>query len=155
MPSTHFPFSNRFLEVPIYYNSDVCDDLYNNTGWGRTTAQLTADTAISDLGFDSSKWSKTANTSEYLCYPDLTNVDGDQPSEKNSVPAPTNVKAVAGATKYLIKNGGSTVLASNITGTSKTFTGLTNGTTYKYTLFAYVGGTWSGASAAVSATPSA
>ncbi|MGN1421955.1 MAG: fibronectin type III domain-containing protein, partial [Oscillospiraceae bacterium] len=81
---------------------------------------------------------------------------------------PANVKAVAGdgevtltwdavegATQYVIKDGGSTVLANDIKDTTYTFTGLENGTTYTYTVFAYANGKWSTASDKVTATPKA
>ena len=83
------------------------------------------------------------------------------------VPKPVNVRAtagdgkvtltwdkVSGADQYIIKNGGTTVLGKTTTN-SFTHTGLTNGTTYTYTVFARVSGVWSGASAKVTAVPKA
>ncbi len=55
-------------------------------------------------------------------------------------------------TKYELKRG-STVLKSDITGTSYTDTGLSNGTSYSYTVRAYNAAGWSGFSAATAGTP--
>ncbi|MGN1423562.1 MAG: fibronectin type III domain-containing protein, partial [Oscillospiraceae bacterium] len=63
--------------------------------------------------------------------------------------------AVNGATTYVIKDGGSTVLAKGIKDTTYTFTGLENGTTYTFAVYAYAGGKWNGSSAKVTATPKA
>ncbi|MGN1422290.1 MAG: leucine-rich repeat protein [Oscillospiraceae bacterium] len=81
---------------------------------------------------------------------------------------PQNVKAVAGNEKvtltwdevpgascYTIKDAGTTILAKNITETTVTISGLTNGTEYSFRVFAYVNGKWGGASAVVKATPAA
>jgi uncharacterized protein (DUF1800 family)/fibronectin type 3 domain-containing protein len=67
--------------------------------------------------------------------------------------------AVSGATTYNVYRAttsggqGNTPLATGITGTSFTNTGLTNGTTYFYQVTAVAGGTQSPRSAEVSATP--
>ena len=82
--------------------------------------------------------------------------------------APSSVKAVAGDTKatitwsavtgatkyavYIYEDGEYTCLNSNITGTSYTATGLTNGKKVGFKVKAYVGA-WSGASAMAYATP--
>ena len=161
---------NKGTITNVYYNSDVCTDTDGtNSGWAKTTAQLTAATALSDLGFDTTKWNKTANTSTYLYYPDLKNIDGDQPRVIVGVPAPTNVKAsagdskvtltwdaVEGATNYAVfLRKGTTWLKIGSSGTNTTFTsrGLENGGKYFYMVKAYVNGEWSGESDAAWAIP--
>ncbi len=81
---------------------------------------------------------------------------------------PRNVKATAGdgsvkiswsavdcATKYRVQRttGSSWTTVAYPTATSYTDTSVTNGTTYKYRVLAYVGGEWTDASATVSAKP--
>ena len=63
--------------------------------------------------------------------------------------------AVSGATKYRVQKttGSSWSTIVYPTATSYTDTDVTNGTTYKYRVLAYVNGAWSEASSAVSATP--
>ena len=64
--------------------------------------------------------------------------------------------AVAGATKYavyMLQNGAYVCKSNAVTGTSYTFTGLTNGTKYSFMVKAYVNGAWKVASGAVSGTP--
>ncbi|MGN1422104.1 MAG: fibronectin type III domain-containing protein, partial [Oscillospiraceae bacterium] len=63
--------------------------------------------------------------------------------------------AVNGATTYVIKDGGTTILAKGIKDTTYTFTGLENGTTYTFAVYAYADGKWNGSSAKVTATPKA
>jgi chitodextrinase len=58
----------------------------------------------------------------------------------------------AAITKYEVKRG-STVLSSSVTGTSYTDTGLTNGTSYSYTVRAYNTAGWGAYSSSVSGTP--
>ncbi len=85
-----------------------------------------------------------------------------------SVAAPTTIKAtagngkvtltwsaVSGATKYRIRrnDGSGWVNYQDLTATSFTDTAVTNGTKYSYAVYAYAGGTWSNASAIVSAVP--
>ncbi|MGN1421844.1 MAG: leucine-rich repeat protein [Oscillospiraceae bacterium] len=81
---------------------------------------------------------------------------------------PQNVKATAGdgkvtltwdevpgATAYTVKGGSdSTIYAKSIKTNTTTVTGLKNGTTYIFRVFAYAGGKWS-AAAVVRATPNA
>ena len=84
--------------------------------------------------------------------------------------APTNLKATAsdgkitltwdavdGATKYKVRrhNGTSWSDYKTVTDTTLVDTAVTNGTTYKYAVYAYAGGKWSGASEIVSAAPKA
>ena len=63
--------------------------------------------------------------------------------------------AVSGATKYRLQRttGSSWSTIVYPTTTSYTDTGLTNGTTYKYRVLAYVNGAWGSASSVVSVTP--
>ena len=64
--------------------------------------------------------------------------------------------AVAGATKYavyLYDEGVYTCLSSNVTGTSYTATGLTNGRKIGFKIKAYVNNAWSGASSIAYCTP--
>ena len=155
-----YPVGENVGEITnVYFNSDICPDTLGiNYGWGRTTAQLTAATALSDLGFDSSKWSKTANTSACLYYPDLKNIDGDQPKVIVGVPGPTDVTAtpgdgqvalkwdaVDGATRYAIYTylDGKFSGAGQTTGTSFTVKNLANGTKYGFLVTAYVNSSWS------------
>lgn len=76
-----YPVGNNCGQISnVYYDSNECEcSSTNNSDWAKTTKELTASTAISDLGFDSNLWSKTANTASYLYYPDLANINGDQP----------------------------------------------------------------------------
>ncbi|MGN1423654.1 MAG: fibronectin type III domain-containing protein, partial [Oscillospiraceae bacterium] len=60
---------------------------------------------------------------------------------------------VPGATAYTVKGGSdSTIYAKSITANTYTISGLKNGTTYTFRVFAYVNGKWS-AAAAIKATP--
>ncbi len=63
---------------------------------------------------------------------------------------------VTGATKYavyILQNGSYVCKSNAVTGTSYTFSGLTNGTKYSFKVKAYVNGAWKTASGAVSGTP--
>ena len=63
--------------------------------------------------------------------------------------------AVPGATAYTVKGGtDTTIYARSITANGYTVSGLKNGTTYIFRVFAYVNGKWS-AAAVVRATPKA
>ena len=67
----------------VYYDSSVCTAAYStNTPYAKTTAQLTTSAVITNLGFDSSVWSKTANTSTFLRYPNLSAISVDDPKTR-------------------------------------------------------------------------
>lgn len=144
----------------VYYNNDVFEDLYGkNTGWGRSIAQLTSETAISDLGFDSEKWNKKANTTEYLYYPDLKNIAADNPAYSTSTLVPTGLTAAtdyysltlswdefSGATEYAVfySTDGTDFepVYDTVTDTSYTLRDITGGTKYYFKVQAYVSDEW-------------
>ncbi|MGN0687104.1 MAG: GLUG motif-containing protein [Oscillospiraceae bacterium] len=148
----------------VYYNSDVNVDIYNqNPGWGRSIAQLTTETAITDLGFDTEKWSKKTNTEEYLYYPDLKNIANDNPAYSTSTPVPSGLTASAefnsitlswdefsGATMYAVyySTDGSRyeLVSDTVTDTSYTITELVSGKKYYFKIRAYVSEEWTNCS---------
>ena len=149
-----------------YFDSDVCG--FTDSEYAKTSKQLTASTALADLGFDTSVWAKKANTDVYWYYPDLKAFDNDGAYVIAGTPAPENVKAVAGngkvtltwnkvsiATKYKIRRHDGTKWSDYKvqTANSLTDTSVTNGTTYKYCVYAYGNNKWSAASATVAAKP--
>ncbi len=99
--------------------------------------------------------------SAYSDYLSATPVDDTIPQNVKATAGDKKVTLswtkVTGATKYRVQrlNGTSWSTVNYPTATSYTDTGLTNGTTYKYRVLAYVDGAWGTASAAVSATPKA
>ena len=123
--------------------------------FSKTTMQLTAATALSDLGFDSNYWTKKSNSGECLYYPDLTAFDDDEAYFKPGKPAITSLTpgngqvtvtwdGVTGASRYGVYyylNSGSE-LSGMTTDTSFTVTGLTNGTKYGFAVVACVNGIW-------------
>ena len=156
----------------VYYDSETSKaNNSTNSSWARTTEQLTAKTAISDLGFDASKWSKKSNTAVYWFYPDIKGIDNDQPRAVAAAPVPTGLKAAAGnksvtltwdnmegAEKYAVykyEGSRSTCLSDNVTGTKYSVTGLTNETKYGFAVKSYAGGKWSDLCKVVYATPTA
>lgn len=138
----------------VYYDSNECEcSSTNNSAWAKTTKQLTASTAISDLGFDSGLWSKTANTDSYWYYPDLANINGDQPrvmakfivsgltatSKANS--AILKWSAHPNATSYRVYRAtsltGAKTMLKAVTTTTYTDTAVTPGNTYYYFVAPY------------------
>ena len=168
-----FPVGEKAGNISnVYYDSDVVATYdTTNSDFAKTTAQLTADTALDDLGFDPDIWTKNDNTSICLYYPDLKNIDGDQPRIIIGAPVPTGLKATAGsrsaaltwdatdgAEKYAVYkyvDGKYTTLTSKLTTNSYTVTGLTNGVKVGFKVKAYANGKWSDACSIVYATPKA
>ena len=163
---------NKGQITNVYYDSDVVTATETgNADFARTTAQLTSCTALDDLGFDSDIWTKKENTSACWYYPDLKNIDGDQPMILVGTPVPTGLKATAssrsvkltwdatdGAEKYAVYkyvDGKYTTLTSTLTTNSYTVTGLKNGVKVGFKIKAYVNGKWSDACDVVYATPKA
>lgn len=148
----------------VYYNSDVNVDIYNqNPTWGKSVAQLTAETALSDLGFDTEKWSKNTNTAEYLYYPDLKYFENDNPAYSASTPVPTGLTASAGydsitltwnefsgATMYAVyystDDSRYKLVSDAVTETNYTLTELESGKKYYFKISAYVSEEWTGCS---------
>ncbi len=85
-----------------YYDNEKYIYECKNNACGRTTAQLTAPTAIADLGFSSEYWSKKANDENFNYYPDLTAFDDDCPKTEVILTAPINVKANVSSSGVLI-----------------------------------------------------
>ena len=171
--STAYPAGHNYGQITnVYYDSDVVTATETgNAGFARTTEQLTASTALDDLGFDTSMWTKKANTSAYWYYPDLKNIDGDQPKAIAGAPVPTGLKAAAGnrtvkltwdemegAEKYAVYkyvDGKYTTLTSTLTANSYSVTGLKNGVKVGFKVKTYFNGEWSDACNIVYATPKA
>ena len=155
----------------VYYDSDVCEvAYYANMAFAKTTEEMTAPTAIADLGFDAAEWTKKTDSYWYSYYPDLSALDNDLPCILKGAPVPQNVEVYAGNGKamvkwdpvigaskyavYLYNNGAYTCKSAAVTGTSYTVTGLTNNTQYGFKVKAYVGGSWQDASSMVYIIPS-
>ena len=105
---------------------------YNDVGWGNKSAAASA-TPRTVPSVPSAPTVSPGNGQNVITW---------------SVPANNG----ATITKYELKRG-STVLKSDITGTSYTDTGLSNGTSYSYTVRAYNAAGWGGFSSAGSGTP--
>lgn len=158
------------LMTNVFYNKDICTvSGSDNSSWGKTTKQLTADTALEDFGFDTEKWSKNTNSEVYLYYPDLACFDNDKPKYFLGAPVPTGLKAVGGNERvtltwdamedvesyqvYMYSGETSTLVRSGITANRCTVTGLTNGVEVGFTVKSYVNSTSSDECSIVYATP--
>ena len=138
----------------------------NGTSW--STVNYPTSTSYTDTGLTN------GTTYKYRVLAYVNNAWSTASSVVSATPTastiPQNVKAtagdgkitiswsaVSGATKYRVQrlNGTSWSTVNYPTSTSYTDTGLTNGTTYKYRVLAYVNNAWSTASSVVSATPTA
>ena len=138
----------------------------NNSTWG-TVANVTS-TSYTNTGLTNG----TAYSYRVLAYANgkWTSASAVVSAKPAAVSVPQNVKAragdkkvtitwsaLSGATQYRVQrlNNSTWGTVANVTSTSYTNTGLTNGTAYSYRVLAYVNGKWTSASAAVSATPKA
>ncbi|MGN0651122.1 MAG: hypothetical protein ACI4KM_11845 [Oscillospiraceae bacterium] len=166
-PNNSYPlFSNYTLPEcnisNVYYDSTKCPGATDySLQFAKTTSQLTAESVISTLGFNSSNWEKKANTSECLYYPDLAAFKDDEPRYilenpviKEVTPGNGQVTlewdSITDATEYAVYyyyNGKST-LAGKTTATSYTVKNLTNGSKYGFFVTACVNGKWTQAKAA-------
>lgn len=164
-------FGNLYFDKDVCQAADVIYYGYAPTQTGKTTAQLTASSVITDLGFDPDAWKKNQNDAYALYYPDIVSVDDDYiPCKKLSEPKPAILSAtpddgkvtlswqsIASAEKYrvFVYEGTSIKKYVDTTASSNVIAGLTNGTKYGFLVRALIDGAWTAytASDIVYATP--
>jgi fibronectin type 3 domain-containing protein len=137
--------------------SNVTTTSFTNTGLANGTTYYYVVSAVNSAG-------ESANSAQVSATPQATVTAPAAPTGLTATAgdkqAALSWNAVSGATSYTVKrattNGGLyTIVASNVTTTSFTNTGLTNGTTYYYVVSAVNSAGESANSAQASATPQA
>ena len=132
--------------ISKYENKKYIEINYNYTGTTITITGLTNGTTYKFLvqAYVNGSWSKFTTTDLISVKPASTKPQVTATAGDGKVTLAWN--AVPGATKYAIskyENKKYIEINYNYTGTAITITGLTNGTTYKFLVQAYVDGSWS------------